>query len=619
MQILLVEDDKPMLSLLSESFRTQHYTVSTAADGQTGLELAQQFAYDLIILDIVLPKLDGISLCRQLRTQGCQTPILLLTAKESATDRILGLDAGADDYVIKPFNLEELLARVRALLRRGKSVTDSVMTWQNLRFDGGNQTVTAGDQLLHLTPKEYGLLELFLLNPKRVFSRSALLDRLWDFAGSSGEETVSTHIKCLRQKLKAAGVADPIETVHGMGYRLRPPVETPTETEAKIPAEQPQVKNHRPDQRRKVIATTERVWRQSQQQFINQVQQIEQAANALLLGALTPELQKQAKHAAHKLAGSLGIFGLAEGSQLAKALEDRLQSQVSLDAMQAEQLLAWVQRLYQELHSKSTAEPPPLPLVLIVDDDSLLTKQIQQEAQTWNLKIETATNLETARTLINQTSPAVIVLDLNFPDHETGLALLQELKQQLPHIPVVAFTAQGSLQERLAVSQLGCVFLQKPLPVHAILSTIHDVLRQQCSSADRVMIVDDDKTIIARLSLLLQPLGITVTGVSDPQQFWQVLQATAPSLLILDLEMPNYDGFQLCQVVRCDPHWQDLPIIFLSNHTETNQINHAFAVGADDYLNKTDSAEALVNCIVRRLKRASSQSSAVLKSQFKVL
>ncbi|QYO64720.1 response regulator transcription factor [Leptolyngbya sp. 7M] len=227
MQILLVEDDPSTCSILTQSLTAHHYQVNTAADGQTGLEMAQQYEYDLILLDIELPRLDGMRLCQKLRSQGYVNPVLLLTARDSTSDRILGLDAGADDYVVKPFDLEELLARVRALLRRGKAIDNSVITWENLRFDAANSQVVAihasSEQLLHLTPKEYGLLELLLLHPKRVFSRSAILDRLWDLAEAPGEETVSTHIKCLRQKLKAAGVADLIETVHGMGYRLRPP------------------------------------------------------------------------------------------------------------------------------------------------------------------------------------------------------------------------------------------------------------------------------------------------------------------------------------------------------------------------------------------------------------
>jgi DNA-binding response OmpR family regulator len=603
MQILLVEDDQPTYSILAESLAAHHYQVSTATDGQAGLELAQQFEYDLILLDVGLPRLDGISLCQKLRLQGYHNPILLLTARDSTSDRILGLDAGADDYVVKPFDLEELLARVRALLRRGKSVSSSVLTWENLRFDAANSEITAiqasGPQLLHLTPKEYGLLELFLLNPKRVFSRSNILDRLWNLAEAPGEETVSTHIKCLRQKLKAAGIADPIETVHGMGYRLRPPATEATSEQANAQPAKRQIN------RDKIRATTARIWQHSKARFVEQVQMVEQAIRALENRNLTPELQQHARQAAHKLAGSLGIFGLSTGSQLAKELEDWLQPQILLEQTQAVQLSEAVQRLYREIDSKDanlSAVTPNVPLVLVIDNDAQLTQQLQTQAPNWNIQIEVVADLATAGKIIRQTPPSLILLDLN-PDIESALP---ELRQSASQIPLVALTTRDSLQDRLAASQLGgCLFLQKPLPIDEIRDAITRTLNQrQAASFNRVMVVDDEDAIIQRLAALLQPLEIEVIGVSDPQQFWQVLQTTIPSLLILDLQMPDFDGLQLCQVVRSDPHWSDLPIVFLSSHTQSEQIDQAFMAGADDYLNKSADPIELTERIVRRLKRA---------------
>jgi DNA-binding response OmpR family regulator len=197
--------------------------VNTAADGETGLQLAQVYDYDLILLDVMIPKLDGISLCRELRSRGCQMPILLLTALDSSKDRVQGLEAGADDYVAKPFNLPELIARIRALLRRGKTaLTNTNLTWEKLLVNPDTTEVSYGEKLLHLTPKEYNLLELFLRNPRRIFSRSAMLDRVWSAGEFPQEEAVTAHIKGLRHKLKAAGMTvDLIETVYGLGYRLK--------------------------------------------------------------------------------------------------------------------------------------------------------------------------------------------------------------------------------------------------------------------------------------------------------------------------------------------------------------------------------------------------------------
>ncbi len=222
MKILLVEDDERIADALSEELTDQHYAVEVAYDGQAGLELVEAFTYDLILLDIMLPKLDGISLCRQLRSKGFCTPILMLTGRDTVTDKVLGLDAGADDYLVKPFDLEELSARIRSLLRRGSSTLPPVLEWGDLLLDPNTCEVSYKQQPLALSPKEYRLLEFFLRHDRRVFSRAQILEHLWPFEELPEEATVKAHIRSLRQKLQSAGVPpDLIETVYGLGYRLK--------------------------------------------------------------------------------------------------------------------------------------------------------------------------------------------------------------------------------------------------------------------------------------------------------------------------------------------------------------------------------------------------------------
>jgi two-component system, OmpR family, response regulator len=221
MKILLVEDDDRIAQALAEALTDQHYAVDIAADGQEGWNFAETFTYDLILLDVMLPKIDGITLCQGLRRQGLKTPVLMLTARDTSNDKVIGLDAGADDYVVKPFDLPELAARIRALLRRGSTTLPPVLEWENLRLNPNTCEVTYRDNLLNFTPKEYSLLELFLRTGGRVLTRSAILDHIWAFEDSPGEETVKVHLRGLRQKLKAAGApANFIETIYGMGYRL---------------------------------------------------------------------------------------------------------------------------------------------------------------------------------------------------------------------------------------------------------------------------------------------------------------------------------------------------------------------------------------------------------------
>jgi DNA-binding response OmpR family regulator len=221
MKILIVEDDDRIAKPLAKDLMYQYHTVDLAQDGLEGWEYTQATQYDLILLDLMLPKLDGITLCQRLRKVKYQALILMLTAKDTTEDKVIGLDAGADDYLIKPFTLEELSARIRALSRRYSELVPSILNYGDLQLDPHRQMVNYAGKPLSITPKEYMILECFLKHPRQVLSRSAILDKLWSFQDLSGEETVRTHITNLRRKLKAAGSPDNfIETVYGIGYRL---------------------------------------------------------------------------------------------------------------------------------------------------------------------------------------------------------------------------------------------------------------------------------------------------------------------------------------------------------------------------------------------------------------
>ncbi len=223
MKILVVEDDPVVARTLELLLSSYSYAVDVAIDGETGLQMINAFDYDLILLDVVLPGLDGVSLCRTLRAQGLKTPILLLTGREGSHQKAVALNAGADDYVVKPFDPEELIARLQALLRRGHLTSQPVLSWGNLSINPGSHQVNYGTYLLPVTPKEYAILELFLRNPQHTFSLQVMLDHIWNSAESPGREAVRVHIKELRQKLQTVGAPkDLIKTVHGIGYRLNP-------------------------------------------------------------------------------------------------------------------------------------------------------------------------------------------------------------------------------------------------------------------------------------------------------------------------------------------------------------------------------------------------------------
>ena len=222
MRILVVEDDRQLAEMLTEALRDCQYVVDIAPDGEIAWHYLETLPYDLAILDVTLPKLDGIHLCKRVRQSNLTLPILMLTARDTIGDRITGLDAGADDYVVKPFNLQELMARVRALLRRGSATPGTGLQWGLLTLNAGTFEAQYNGQPLPLTPKEFSLLELLLANGRRVLSRTGIIEHLWSLDNPPTEETVKSHIKGLRQKLKQAGAPDDlVETVHGLGYRLK--------------------------------------------------------------------------------------------------------------------------------------------------------------------------------------------------------------------------------------------------------------------------------------------------------------------------------------------------------------------------------------------------------------
>lgn len=231
MKILLVEDDQDLAASLVKGLTTHRYQVDWVNDGDAGWALLQLKAYDLILLDFYLPKLSGLELCRKVRRDferdtdavlNREIPILVLTGESATAQKVLCLDAGADDHVVKPVDLDELLARIRALLRRGMGQRSPLLRWGELQLDPSNYEVTFRHQVVSLTSKEYAMLELLLRHPKQVFSPAHMIDRIWAGDDSRTDATVRFYIQTLRQKLKHVGAEEVIETKHGLGYRLKP-------------------------------------------------------------------------------------------------------------------------------------------------------------------------------------------------------------------------------------------------------------------------------------------------------------------------------------------------------------------------------------------------------------
>ncbi len=223
MRVLIVEDDDQVRTALSRALNFEGYEVETAHDGAEGLERVLSTSPDVIILDVMMPHVDGLEATRRLRARGDTTPVLMLTARHEVSDRVAGLDAGADDYLVKPFALEELLARLRALLRRSEPETGDLMRVGDLTLDPPTREVRRGDSPIELTKTEFQLLELLMLNQGIVLTRETIYERIWGFDFGTSSNSLDVYIGYLRRKTEPKGEPRLIQTVRGVGYVLRAP------------------------------------------------------------------------------------------------------------------------------------------------------------------------------------------------------------------------------------------------------------------------------------------------------------------------------------------------------------------------------------------------------------
>ena len=598
MRILLIDDDEQLMEVVAHKLIEQHYAVDIANTGEMGWEFILLFNYDLVVLDWMLPDLDGIALCQQIRTRGYKMPIMLLTARDRYTDKVMGLDAGADDYVVKPFNFEELTARIRALLRREINVSSPILNWHDLSLDPKTHEVKYQNQLLPLTPKEYGLIELFMRHPQQVFSPGAIIDNLWAGEDPPGEEAVRTHIKGLRQKLKEVGMAkDTIKTVYGVGYRLKSSTDT-------IEKQNSQKIDNSP-----AIALA---WSKFRDVAFQRLAILENLALNLEESQFSPELQIEAKSSAHKLAGSLGGFGFPEGSKIAKQIENLLEHNL-VDRTEIKQVTKLIKSLKLELQHQPFEERVRDRLgknisLLIIDRDPDFSQKLIIEADKSGIKISTASNLDRAKEIIARESLAAVLYKITFPDGE-DLIFLEWLHRQMPQLLIVAIVEDARLADRLDIIRKGGnLILEYPVEPITVISAVTELI-QNAGAAAKVLIVDDDPQVLLTLEIALEPWGFELTTLDDPQQLWSVLEKVEPDLLVLDIEMPEINGIELCQLLRSDRRWQQLPILFLTVHQDEKTQHQAFAIGADDYICKPVVGAELANRIINRLQRVRAMSN----------
>jgi len=617
MKILLVEDDLPTCEFLKSVLTAHRYVVDIATDGQIGFEMASQLEYDLIILDVLMPQVDGISICRRLRQQQCQVPILMLTAKSEDEDVTTGLDAGADDYVVKPCTQAQLMARIRALLRRKQQKSaHSILRWGDLALDVHLLQVTYNSQTLQLSPKQHSLLELFLRNPQRIFTRDAIIDHLWSIDDYPSHAAVTNLVKDLRQRLKAAGMHEEcIDTVYGLGYRLNPLSSAKPEPTATLQAVEnlPEKLNQEHLGDLEIEEVTQH-FREASQQRLHFLEGIVRSLQSH--PTLSAEQQTQATLEAHRLVGAMGTFGYDRGSELARTLETLLSQEEPFSEQEVSQMSNLVVGLQQELTAPAAMASAPSPhassfartmaRIWVLGSPSPYLSNLKQEAPQWNMSIQAVDQEAEIFSLLEQETPDAIVLIPSENSRPTDVeAQVQKLKTHYPDRSTVLLFEQDTLENRLLATRLGSTcYLSQSTPVDRVCEAIAALLPPGKLTEARVMVVDDDPVILEFLSNLLGDWGLQTIGLSDPTQFWDVLNQTQPEVLLLDLEMPDIDGLVLCQMVRQDPLYGDLPILFVTSHDGSKTVQQVFACGADDFVRKPILAPELITRIMNRLGRS---------------
>ncbi len=602
MRILLIDDDEALMDTLASQLIYQRYAVDIATDGQTAQGYLDLFNYDLVVLDLNLPDGSGIEFCKAFRQGGYEQPILMLSATGTPAQKVKALDAGADDYVVKPFDLDELGARIRALLRREQVGLPTVLQLGGITLDPSTCETTYNGNPVHFTPKEFALLELFLRRPNRVYSLDAIIDDLWAFENPPSEDAVRTHIKGVRQKLSMVGAPkNLIKTVYGLGYRLN--VSEPVE--AALP-------------KSSTTLAVEQAWQKYRGVMQERVEVLEKAAIAIQQGNLGSELSQTSQMTAHKLVGALGSFGFSMGSTLAQRLEKLLQINPSTD-IPAAQFHRLVQQLRNEITQTSVEDATEtvtagVPLLLLISPDRHLVDQLSLQATQQSLRVRQANTLIHAQRLLHQLKPQLVVFDLP-PSSLTKEALANEPAEQLPTQllqDIANFTKKftgpfclllpalpASIRLQL-VRQGASQLLDRASSPQQVISDALKVMRSNTAPA-KIIIVDDDPQILKLLQVSLAPWNFDITPLTNSKRLWETLETIKPDALVLDVTMPEMSGFEVCQVLRADPRWYDLPIIFLTVHEAETTRGRAFRFGGDDFINKSVATSELAVRILNQI------------------
>lgn len=355
------------------------------------------------------------------------------------------------------------------------------------------------------------------------------------------------------------------------------------------------------------------LWERFKDTFSDQVSALEATAMEVLSAELSSEARERSLREAHKLAGSLGTFGMPRGSEIARDIEAWFRSEPSTDATEVLRLSDAVVSLRRCLDAGPGLGPGVVqaptdagsPFLLLVDSDPTLAEGLRREASIRDLALVVVDGVDAARRLLTTRRPEAMLVDLAGPEADRTLELMQELQGRSPSIPVVVLTRAHTFTDRVEAARLGGRrFLEKPIPPADVLVAVGEVINMTRAAKATVLAVDDDPIMLAALFALLESEDRRIVTLDKPSQFWQALKDTSPDMVVLDVDMPEVNGVEMCQVMRADPQWSRLPVLFLTGRTDPATVQKIFAAGADDYVAKPLVGPELKTRIANRLERS---------------
>jgi DNA-binding response OmpR family regulator len=615
MKILLVEDDQRLGKLIKEYLMPESELIDVINNGAEIRDMLVINDYDILILDVMLPSKNGIDICRELRAENVNIAILFITALNKQTDKIKAFESGADDYLIKPFDFQELLLRVKALTRREKKARINSLKWGDLVMIPLEKKVYFLNEELILTPKEFKILQIFLQYPQQVFTTDNIINKLWDDIDNiPTNNTLRSHIKSLRRKFEQVGLGkDFIETVYGMGYKLR---------EFKSSSEQEKNAKNRIDnpEKQKLEELIEEIWEENRSNIYQDCQKLRyyiKPPNQVLD-------KNEAIRIAHNLAGFLGSVGFEKASEIAKQIEIFIQN--NEDHLTNENIVNQVIKLINNLEKYLFPDGTPVVSendninldfpekidLLVIDEDQNLANQFILFIEHPQIILHFAHTIESAIKYLEEQKFNLIIIETcwqNKPIEETKI--LELVIANKDEAQIIVYTKNETLANRLYCADYPIfAFLSKANSLEVLWENIKNALLQthKKSSFNKIydlVIIDDDKRFIQVLEkkLALQKLPIQLHTVSDSETFLTRIKTIKPNLIILDLKMPKLNGLDICKIIKTDPFLQNIPVIFLTGYLTLEVINQFVEVGADDFISKSKIDLELQPRIMTHLKK----------------